>query len=225
MASTPFNERVRKRREALRAAGLRPMQIWVPDTRKPGFAEECRRQSRFVLSPFTGSIAMTPDHSRTRQRVLPRRPSRRNSAVFHRLTIGLIVGVVVVNGCADATTHGSQPTGNRISYKDSVPRGYVRPLPTQTMPSASYDLDPSAPQIVSAGPVGTTQGYTQPDPVVLHFSGPVKAVYVYGRGAILCDGGTYGTVVGYSAGGAEIGRTILTPPIRRTAHPRSFLIT
>lgn len=36
--------RVRKRRAALRAAGLRPVQIWVPDTRAAGFAEECRRQ-------------------------------------------------------------------------------------------------------------------------------------------------------------------------------------
>jgi hypothetical protein len=45
---TPVNKRVQKRREALRAAGLRPLQIWVPDTRRPGFAEECRRQSRVV---------------------------------------------------------------------------------------------------------------------------------------------------------------------------------
>ncbi len=37
-------ERVRKHRESLRARGLRPIQIWVPDTRKPGFAEEARRQ-------------------------------------------------------------------------------------------------------------------------------------------------------------------------------------
>jgi hypothetical protein len=29
-------------------AGLRPIQIWVPDTRRPGFAEECRRQSRLA---------------------------------------------------------------------------------------------------------------------------------------------------------------------------------
>ena len=28
----------------MRAAGLRPVQIWVPDTRAPGFAEEMRRQ-------------------------------------------------------------------------------------------------------------------------------------------------------------------------------------
>ncbi|OAD17324.1 hypothetical protein A3839_00280 [Achromobacter insolitus] len=31
-------------------AGLRPVEIWVPDTRLPGFAEECRRQSRTVAS-------------------------------------------------------------------------------------------------------------------------------------------------------------------------------
>ena len=42
---TSVSQRVHKRREALRAAGLRPVQIWVPDTRKPGFAEECRRQA------------------------------------------------------------------------------------------------------------------------------------------------------------------------------------
>jgi len=41
-------KRVAKRRAALRALGLRPVQIWVPDTRAPGFAEECRRQSRLL---------------------------------------------------------------------------------------------------------------------------------------------------------------------------------
>ena len=46
--SVPVGERVQKRRDALRAAGLRPIQIWVPDTRRPGFAQECRRQSRVV---------------------------------------------------------------------------------------------------------------------------------------------------------------------------------
>jgi len=42
------SERVAKRRQALRAQGLRPIQIWIADTRKPGFAEECRRQSLLV---------------------------------------------------------------------------------------------------------------------------------------------------------------------------------
>ena len=41
-------ERVKRYRDGLRAAGLRPVQIWVPDTRRPGFAEECRRQSRLL---------------------------------------------------------------------------------------------------------------------------------------------------------------------------------
>jgi len=35
-------------RAKMRAMGLRPIQIWVPDSRQPGFAEECRRQSRLL---------------------------------------------------------------------------------------------------------------------------------------------------------------------------------
>lgn len=42
------NSRVQKYRDALRMAGLRPVQIWVPDTRRANFAEECRRQSRLA---------------------------------------------------------------------------------------------------------------------------------------------------------------------------------
>lgn len=38
-------QRVKRRRAALRAQGLRPVQIWVPDTRAAGFAEECARQA------------------------------------------------------------------------------------------------------------------------------------------------------------------------------------
>ena len=38
-------ERVRRHRESLRKQGLRPVQIWVPDTSAPGFAEEARRQA------------------------------------------------------------------------------------------------------------------------------------------------------------------------------------
>jgi hypothetical protein len=46
----PVSQRVQKRRDTLRASGLRPIQIWVPDTRRPGFAEECRRQSLVVAA-------------------------------------------------------------------------------------------------------------------------------------------------------------------------------
>jgi len=41
-------DRVRRRRDKMRAAGLRPIQIWVPDTRAPHFAAECRRQSELL---------------------------------------------------------------------------------------------------------------------------------------------------------------------------------
>ena len=42
------NIRVQKHRNHLRASGLRPLQLWVPDTRQQGFAEECRRQSTLI---------------------------------------------------------------------------------------------------------------------------------------------------------------------------------
>ena len=38
-------EKAAKYRERLRAQGLRPVQIWVPDTRCKTLAEEVRRQS------------------------------------------------------------------------------------------------------------------------------------------------------------------------------------
>ena len=47
MASS-VNQRVQKRRDAMRAQGLRPVQIWVPDVTAPGFAEEADRQSRLA---------------------------------------------------------------------------------------------------------------------------------------------------------------------------------
>ena len=48
--TSPAAKRVRKRRAVLRAAGLRPIQIWAPDTRRPGFAEEARCQSRLAAA-------------------------------------------------------------------------------------------------------------------------------------------------------------------------------
>lgn len=50
MTTMHLNERVQKHRNTLRMAGLRPVQIWVPDTRRPDFAEECRRQCRLIAN-------------------------------------------------------------------------------------------------------------------------------------------------------------------------------
>jgi len=41
-------ERMRGYRARKQAAGLRLIQLWVPDTRSRRFAAECRRQSRLV---------------------------------------------------------------------------------------------------------------------------------------------------------------------------------
>lgn len=48
MGKATINAGVQKQGDALRMAGVRPVQIWVPDTRRPGFAEDCRRQSLAV---------------------------------------------------------------------------------------------------------------------------------------------------------------------------------
>ena len=56
--ATPVAARVQKRRDALRMAGLRPIQIWVPDTRRPGFAEECQRQSKRASQADMADVEM-----------------------------------------------------------------------------------------------------------------------------------------------------------------------
>lgn len=42
----PVREKVREHRQRLRAQGLRPIQIWVPDVRSPSFREQAHRQSQ-----------------------------------------------------------------------------------------------------------------------------------------------------------------------------------
>lgn len=50
MTRESINARVQKHREALRRAGLRPVQIWVPDTRRTDIALQCRSQPRRVAA-------------------------------------------------------------------------------------------------------------------------------------------------------------------------------
>ena len=60
MGTPHANARVQKHRDALRMAGLRPVQIWVPDTRRPHFTEECRRQSRLVAQADLADTDLQP---------------------------------------------------------------------------------------------------------------------------------------------------------------------
>ncbi|MGH6715144.1 MAG: antitoxin MazE family protein [Bradyrhizobium sp.] len=46
----PSRTKVRQHRERLRAQGLRPIQIWVPDVRAPSFRSEAHRQSLAVAA-------------------------------------------------------------------------------------------------------------------------------------------------------------------------------
>lgn len=41
-------DRVSEYRRRMRARGLRPVQVWVPDVRTPAFAAEAERQARIV---------------------------------------------------------------------------------------------------------------------------------------------------------------------------------
>lgn len=46
----PSRVKVREHRARLRAQGLRPIQIWVPDVRAPSFRAEAHRQSLAVAA-------------------------------------------------------------------------------------------------------------------------------------------------------------------------------
>ena len=43
-------DKVRAHRARLRAHGLRPIQLWVPDTRTPEFAEQAHRESLAIAN-------------------------------------------------------------------------------------------------------------------------------------------------------------------------------
>jgi Protein of unknown function (DUF3018) len=47
-ASSTSRDKVRTHRARLRAQGLRPVQIWVPDVRAKAFMAAARKQSRAV---------------------------------------------------------------------------------------------------------------------------------------------------------------------------------
>ena len=49
-AAKTSREKVRAYRERLRAQGLRPIQIWVPDVTSPKFAREAHRQSLLIAN-------------------------------------------------------------------------------------------------------------------------------------------------------------------------------
>ena len=46
----PTKMKVQEHRDRLRAQGLRPIQIWVPDVRSPAFRSEAHRQSAAIAA-------------------------------------------------------------------------------------------------------------------------------------------------------------------------------
>ena len=47
---SPAARRMADYRRRMRDAGLRPVQIWVPDTRNPAFVARCHAQARLVAA-------------------------------------------------------------------------------------------------------------------------------------------------------------------------------
>jgi hypothetical protein len=50
MGEREVRQRVAEHRQRLRRQGLRPIQVWVPDVRAPGFAAEAHRQSTLAAA-------------------------------------------------------------------------------------------------------------------------------------------------------------------------------
>ncbi len=46
---SPVTTRVQKHRELLRAAGLKPVQIWIPDTRSAQYRKKCEQESLSLI--------------------------------------------------------------------------------------------------------------------------------------------------------------------------------
>lgn len=65
-------KRVREHRRRLRAQGLRPVQIWVPDVRSPEFTREAHRQAAAVAASersvddqaFIDALSLDDDEAR-----------------------------------------------------------------------------------------------------------------------------------------------------------------
>ena len=53
-----FPEPTQAQQDAMRASGLRPLEIWVPDTSMPGFADECRRQAVLAARSDAGDTEL-----------------------------------------------------------------------------------------------------------------------------------------------------------------------
>jgi hypothetical protein len=49
-SSRSSRDKVRKHRDRLRRSGMRPIQLWVPDTRSATFKAEASRQSRAIAT-------------------------------------------------------------------------------------------------------------------------------------------------------------------------------
>jgi len=53
-----IRERVGQYRARMQSKGMRQVNLWVPDTRSPRFAKECRRQSLLIAKAERGDRSL-----------------------------------------------------------------------------------------------------------------------------------------------------------------------
>lgn len=68
-AKTSSTSRVQKHRAKLRKAGMKPVQIWIPDTSSQSFIAECQRQSQVLATADLNDSALLALMEDARQEV------------------------------------------------------------------------------------------------------------------------------------------------------------
>ena len=137
------------------------------------------------------------------------RPAVQRLALVSLAALGVALGAAACNDSAARRLTALSPNRG-LSHDDSLRMG-ISPSLTRSASLVALDacdpIDPSCPSVASFVP-GNFMGFSQPNPIRINFSGPVRVVTVVGSGAVTCDG-TFGTITGYNAAGAEVGHADL----------------
>ena len=164
-----------------------------------------------VCRPFPAVRGALPRRLFRRPRPHPESPL----ILPRRLLLLVLPLLLAAHGCREAKAPIGLTAPDRahrgVSREDSLAQGYFNSLPTASSASAATtSTDTCGTEcllLVSAQP-SLSQGYSQPNTIVLTLAGPVGRITVVGQGAIQCSG-QYGDLIGYDSTGVEIGRTSL----------------
>jgi hypothetical protein len=122
---------------------------------------------------------------------------------------------ITLAGCIDSAGHvATAPRAiHALTHADSAQQGYFRRklAPSRALSAAVPACDPTLTECAAIASVepSSAQGYFQPGPITIRFTGPVRSVSLRGDGAIMCSG-SYGTLTGFDENGQPVGQTDLS---------------